>query len=106
MKPHQMEAMKMGDLTVGVRELKAQLSEYLRRVKSGQTILITERGKPIGRIVPEEKSLEGRMQQLAKAGFVSWNGERLPPREPAVINPGPKLISDLVSEGRDVDYLP
>jgi prevent-host-death family protein len=96
----------MGDQTVGVREMKAQLSEYLRRVKSGQTILITERGKPIGRIIPEEKSIEERMQQLVKAGFVSWNGQKLPPREPAVVNRTHKQISDLVSEGRDVDYLP
>ena len=93
----------MNDLTVGVRELKAQLSEYLRRVKSGQTILITERGKPIGWIVPEERSLEERMHQLLKAGFISWNGERLPSREPGVVNRGSQLVSDLVSEGREVD---
>jgi prevent-host-death family protein len=43
---------------VGVRELKAQLSEYLRRVKAGETVIITERGRPIGGIVPEPATLE------------------------------------------------
>jgi prevent-host-death family protein len=95
----------MGEIKVGVRELKAQLSEYLRRVKTGQTILITERGKPIGRIVPEEQSLNERMNQLVEAGFLSWNGKKLPTREPSVVNQSSQLVSDLVTEGREVDYL-
>ena len=33
--------------TVGIRELKTQLSAYLRKVKSGDAITITEHGKPI-----------------------------------------------------------
>ncbi|WP_374687443.1 type II toxin-antitoxin system Phd/YefM family antitoxin [Promineifilum sp.] len=45
------------DERVGIRELKSGLSEYLRRVKAGETIVITERGRPIGRIVPEGLTL-------------------------------------------------
>ena len=100
----------MSDLIVGVRELKAQLSEYLRRVKAGQSVVITERGQPIGRIVPEAASLDRRMQILIQAGMVSWNGQKLMPRD---LNPirqlgevhGEKLVSDLVTEGREIDYL-
>lgn len=90
----------MSELTVGVRELKARLSEYLRHVKSGQTVVITERGKPVGRIVPESKSLDERMQELVKAGFLSWSGKKLKPREPVAINRSDKLISDIVVEMR------
>jgi prevent-host-death family protein len=36
----------------GIRELKAHLSAYLRQVKAGGTVVITDRGEPIGRIVP------------------------------------------------------
>jgi len=36
----------------GIRELKEQLSAYLRQVKAGGTVTITDRGKPIARIVP------------------------------------------------------
>lgn len=37
---------------VGVAELKARLAKYLRQVKSGNEILITERGSPVAKLVP------------------------------------------------------
>lgn len=45
----------MSEQSVGGRELKMRLSEYLRRVKTGATIVITEFGQPVGRIVPAER---------------------------------------------------
>jgi prevent-host-death family protein len=91
----------MSEMTVGIRELKTQLSEYLRRVKSGQTIVITERGRPIGRIVPETESLEERMQRLADSGLIAWSGKKLEPFEPLVVNESEHLISDIVVELRE-----
>ena len=38
--------------TVGIRELRQQVSSVLRRVAAGETIEITEHGHPIARIVP------------------------------------------------------
>jgi len=95
----------MTESSVGIRELKANLSKYLQRVKTGQTLIITERGKPIGRIVPESTSDEERLRILHASGLVLQVGGKLPPREPVIINQGPRPISDLVSENRDVDYL-
>jgi prevent-host-death family protein len=86
---------------VGVRELKSQLSKYLRRVKAGETVIITERGRPIGRIVPEPETLEERMQRLIDAGLAEWNGERPEIVEPTVVNESGILISDLVVELRE-----
>ena len=37
--------------TAAVSDLKARLSEYLKRVKAGPEILITDRGKPVARQV-------------------------------------------------------
>lgn len=37
---------------VGVRELRQNLSVYLRRVKAGQPLEVTERGTPVARLVP------------------------------------------------------
>jgi prevent-host-death family protein len=91
----------MSEMIVGIRELKTQLSEYLRHVKSGQTIVITERGRPIGRIVPEAESLEVKMQYLLDAGLMAWNGEKLEPFEPIVINQSNYLLSDIVAELRE-----
>ncbi len=95
----------MDETTVGIRELKAQISKYLRRVKEGQTLVITERGKPIGRIIPAEQTLEERMLRLVEAGIVKWNGKKLEPTDPIAVNRGPRQISDLVVEDRDIDYL-
>ncbi|MPZ19205.1 MAG: type II toxin-antitoxin system prevent-host-death family antitoxin [Luteitalea sp.] len=39
-------------VTVGTRELKTRLGTYLRRVRSGQTLLVTDRGRPIAEVRP------------------------------------------------------
>jgi prevent-host-death family protein len=36
---------------VGVRELKAKLSEYLGRAAAGEMVVVTDRGKPVARLV-------------------------------------------------------
>jgi prevent-host-death family protein len=38
--------------TVGVRELKNRLSEYLRQVKSGEGVLVTDRGQVVAELTP------------------------------------------------------
>jgi prevent-host-death family protein len=38
--------------SAGVAQLKARLSEYLSRVKAGEEVLVTDRGRPIARLVP------------------------------------------------------
>lgn len=40
---------------VGVAELKAHLSEYLRQVRAGESIVIRDRDRPIARLVPYEE---------------------------------------------------
>lgn len=38
--------------TVGVRELRQNLSKYLQRVKAGEDLAVTERGEVVARLVP------------------------------------------------------
>ncbi len=38
--------------TVGVRELKNRLSEYLRHVRAGESVLITDRGEVVAELAP------------------------------------------------------
>lgn len=47
--------------SIGVRELRQQASRHLRAVRDGETIRITDRGKPVAMIVPVPKQagLEG-----------------------------------------------
>lgn len=88
-------------LQVGTRELKNKLSEYLRRVKSGETITVTEHGRVIGHIVPALPTVEERNQRLAAAGLVEWNGQKLVLSPPQVKNRGQRSLSDLIVEERE-----
>jgi prevent-host-death family protein len=63
--------------TVGIRELKENLSKYLRSVKSGQRIIVKDRKREVAIILPfgtetdEEKVLE-----LIQRGLVHWSGTK------------------------------
>lgn len=40
---------------VGIADLKAHLSEHLRRVRAGRTLTVMDRDTPVARIVPYER---------------------------------------------------
>lgn len=42
----------MKDMTVGIRELKQNASEVVGRVRAGDSIVVTDRGTPVARLVP------------------------------------------------------
>ena len=90
----------MDEMRVGIRELKRKISEYMCWVKSGQTIVVTEHGKPIGLIVPVKSSLEERLHAMVAAGLAEWDGQKLKPYKPVAINRGKRQVSDLVIEDR------
>jgi len=52
---------------VGVRQLRDHLSRYLEQVAAGGEIVVTERGRPIARIVP---AAESPLDRLVAAGLV------------------------------------
>ena len=58
----------MKGTSVGTRQLRNHLSAYLRRVKAGETITITERGKPVGQNGPGHADLYSRLKKMAEAG--------------------------------------
>lgn len=60
---------------VGVRELKNRLSEYLGRVKQGETVTVTERGRPVAELIPAHSSaLRQRFEPMIRAGLLRWGG--------------------------------
>lgn len=52
--------------SVGIRELRDHLSSYMERVKAGETLTITEHGRPIARIVGS--ALSPRLVELVARG--------------------------------------
>ncbi len=61
-----------------IAELKAKLSEYVARAKAGEDVLITDRGRPVARLVPldGESAAEARLADLVRAGLAR------PPQQP------------------------
>ena len=66
--------------TAAVSEIKARLSEYLNQVKAGMEILITDRGKPVARLVPlsRSKGLKESLVQMEKQGLIRVGSGKLP----------------------------
>jgi len=52
--------------SVGVRELRQRASELLRRVEAGETIEVTDRGRPVAVLAPLPD--RGPIQRLTAAG--------------------------------------
>ena len=62
--------------TVGVRELKNHLSEYLRRVRGGESVLVTDRGEVVAEFSPPTRgaadtSLPAGLLALARRGLAT-----------------------------------
>ncbi len=73
--------------TTGIGEAKAHFSQLVRDAARGHEWVITERGRPIARLVSiaqKRESLEGRLLRLEKAGVIDPVGEVrvLPPPLP------------------------
>jgi antitoxin (DNA-binding transcriptional repressor) of toxin-antitoxin stability system len=67
--------------TVGIRELKNRLSEYLRRVRSGESVLVTDRGEVIAEFSPPgrvlaDASVPAGLLGLARRGLLTLGSPR------------------------------
>jgi len=89
---------------VGVRELRQNLSVYLRRVEAGETLEVTEHGRPVARLGPLPPRRMGVLERLVAEGrAIPGTGGSLADLElPAGIGTGPAL-SDVLARMRDED---
>ena len=58
---------------MGARELKSRLGTYLRRVREGRTVLVTDRGEPIAELRPlaSDKSIPAALLKLSSRRAVT-----------------------------------
>lgn len=91
---------------VGVRELRENLRSYLERVKAGDELLVTDRGKPIARIL-EPESHEATRARMIREGRIKpasrpWTPidvDKLPE-----LGPGPTLSEIVIAMRRGVEF--
>ena len=84
--------------SASISEAKNRLSAYIDRVRRGETVVITDRGKPVARLAPLEPGSkvheEARLAELARLGIV-----RLP------LKPPPKRLPRPVKLKREIDVV-
>lgn len=91
----------MSERRVGIRELKTKLSQFVREVKMGATIVVTEHGRGVARLVPEGDSLDERIETLKTAGSIQWSGRRLGAVKQAVRARGKPTVAQILVENRE-----
>ena len=74
----------MAGRRVGIRELREDLSRIVRRVQRGEVVEVTDRGRPVARLVPAGP-LGGALADLVAAGNVRPARARGPLPEPLVL---------------------
>ena len=85
---------------VGVRELRQNLSVYLRRVKAGETFDVTEHGRPVAQLRPRPVQLVSIVDRLIAEGRITPAKRRHADLAPPPRIPG-RPASDILREMRD-----
>lgn len=84
--------------TVGVAELRQNLSKYLKLVAAGDRLIVTDHNRPVAELgpLPDRQS---RLERLVAAGIVTApEGAELP--EPISTSGGDSLLSDALDAVR------
>jgi prevent-host-death family protein len=90
---------------VGVRELRQNLSIYLERVKRGETLEVTEHGRPIAHLGPRPATPVSIIDQMIADGRITSATVRprdIPAPQPD-LDPSGKTLTEILLEMRDED---
>ena len=89
---------------IGVRELRQNLSVYLRHVREqGRTYEVTERGEPVARLTPLPGDELSGWDRLVAEGRITPPTRRWEDLPPAARLPG-RPLSEILRELRDEEY--
>jgi prevent-host-death family protein len=85
---------------VGIRALQAGLSEFVRLAANGETIVVTDQGRPIAELVPHRSTeLPSRLTELVRRGEVTLATKTAGlPRVRGTMRPGSSLSEVLAEE--------
>jgi prevent-host-death family protein len=94
-------------MEISIRDMKNRLSKYLKLVRMGKEVVITDRGRPVARLMavkPVAEETEAEVIERIEA--LAWvrpgkRGKIKGAKHPIPWKPGDKLVSDIVLEDRD-----
>jgi len=84
--------------TVGVAELKANLSRMLDLVKAGGELVITEHGEAVARVTPIPQMIDSHLRRLAAEGKVRLPSAKARLPAPEVLDRNGQLVEALLEE--------
>jgi prevent-host-death family protein len=88
---------------VSIRELRNNLTRYIRRLESGERFTVTRRGKVVGRLEPatHESDEDAWLWKMVREGKASWSGKKFRPGAPTVRLKGKgPTASEMIIEDR------
>jgi prevent-host-death family protein len=94
----------MQQIRIGVREAKIHLSRLLEDVQDGKEIIITNHGKPVGKIIPipqESLTLEERIERLERQGLIEPSDTKEETRLPSPLPIPDEMAQRYLQEDRD-----
>jgi prevent-host-death family protein len=87
--------------TATITEVKNGLSAIIDRVRSGETVLVTDRGQPVARIEPVGPGdADARMARLQRGGIVRPPAAKLPAHGDPLPTAGVSAVDALLDERR------
>jgi len=93
-------------MEVSVRDLKSRLSEYLRRVAAGESIVVTSHRKAVARLLPppsQKVSASEEAELIARFRSLPWvrsGRDKRPPLPKPAVRMGTRTLTQIVSEQR------
>ena len=92
-------------MEVSIREMKNRLSKYLKLVRAGKEVVITDRGKPVAQLTRVKPAAETEDEVIARINALPWvrpgNGKKVKgAKRPIRLKPGDKTAAEMVLEDR------
>jgi prevent-host-death family protein len=89
--------------TIGIKDLKTHLSEYVSRAAAGESVVVTDRGSPVAMIGPLPVEIQV-LEAMRREGRIQWAGGKpkgiARPKAKQQRRFGPN-VSGAVIEGRE-----
>ncbi len=86
---------------IGIRELRQNASEYVRAAEAGETIEVTDRGRPVARLAPLPKGHSMLDRLIAEGKVTPATGDLRDLGPPPPPTPGARPLSEIIDEMRE-----